>query len=503
MRYAIRRLLSERSFSLVAVACLALGIAANTTMFSVYDAMFLRPLPFPDPGRLVAIFGRNPETGARTRLSWDDSRELAAAFGSLQSLAAYQGQTVTLTDGDQPGRISAQLATASLFSTLGIGPHVGRGLDSTDDRLTAPAVMLISDGLWHRRYQADPAVIGRLIRLDNIPHAVVGVMPPLFRFPSASDLWMPMAPALGPAFSSRGVSLIARLSEGVTIDRVNAEMAKSPLAASGTGRGPRVGFARALRQTGVGSEERIVASSMLGATTVLLLIACANVASLLLARGAARKREIAVRASLGAGRPQLIRQLLIESVLLALIAGVVALPMAYWAIGQVRDAVPPSDGFPYYMTWSLDLRTFFYAAMVAMLTGVTFGLAPAFHATGRQLLEPLREGSAASGTSRSQNRGRDVLLVAQIALALVLLTGASLFVRTFAGLSRVPLGYDLSHLMTMRVYLWEPTTSRPRREPARSTRSRPASMHCPAPTRPRSLTWSRLMTRVDPTVRRR
>ena len=190
VRYAVRTLSSGRLFTLVAVLCLALGIATNTTMFSVFDAMFLRPLPFKDADRLVSISGRHAETGRRVPLTLDDLRELAPALSSLEPSRLTAGRTVTLTDGGDPERIAVQRVTANLFPTLGVAPQRGRGIDTADDQLPAAGVALISDSLWRRRYQADPAVIGRAIRLDDVPYTIVGVMPPKFRFPSTSELWI-------------------------------------------------------------------------------------------------------------------------------------------------------------------------------------------------------------------------------------------------------------------------------------------------------------------------
>jgi predicted permease len=453
VRHAVRTLRSGRLFTTVVLVCLALGIATNTTMFSVFDAMFLRPLPFRDPGRLVSIAGRHPETARSVALSLDDLRDLAPTLRSFERVAAYSGRTATLTDGGEPERISAQLVTANLFPLLGEQPQRGRSFEAADDQVASAGVVLVSDALWRRRYQADPGVIGRAIRLDNAPYTVIGVMPPKFKFPSSSELWIAMTPALGAAgAASRRVSWLGRLTPETTLERANAELASKALPARGP-RSVRVGFGRLLSANAVGSEERTITGALMGATTVLLLIACANVANLLLARGAGRRREIAVRAALGATRGRIARQLLTESVVLALLAGVLALPLAWYGIHWIHDAVPASDPLgPYYIDWSLDVRTFLYAITIALLTGLVFGVAPAFDAAGRHLLSPLREGAGAS-SSRLQRRVHGALIVAQMALALLLLAGASIFVRTYAGLRAVELGFDTSHLMTMRVYL--------------------------------------------------
>jgi predicted permease len=453
LRSAVRMLVAGRLFSLVAIVCLALGIATNTTMFSVFDAMFLRPLPFKDPQQLVSIAGQNPDTKRRINLSLDDMRDLAPALQAVGATAAYSSRTSTITDGGEPERISTQLVTANLFTLLGETTQRGHGFEPTDDQIHAAGVALISDSLWHRRYAADAAVIGRIIRLDGVPYSIVGVMPPKFQYPTRSELWIPITPALGASgAATRGVTWIGRLVPGATVEAANAEMASRVLPARGS-RAARAGLARSLSSAVVGSEERTITGALMGATTVLVLIACANVANLLLARGARRRREIAVRAALGASRGRIIRQLLTESVLLALVAAALALPLAWYGIHWVHDAVPPTEPLgPYYVDWSLDLRTFGYAVGIALVTGVLFGMAPAFDASGRHLLNPLREATGASSSRRTRVL-HHTLIVVQMALALLLLAGASIFVRTYAGQRGIALGYDTAHLMTMRVYL--------------------------------------------------
>ena len=264
---------------------------------------------------------------------------------------------------------------------------------------------------------------------------------------------LPSAGSTGAA--GRGVSALGRLARGVTAAGVNAALDGRVLPRDGS-RPARVGTARSLRAASVGNEERTITGALMGTTTALLLLACANVANLLLARGTSRRREIAIRVALGAGRARLARQLLLESVVLALAAVVVAVPVTWYGIGWVRDAVPATDPMvPAYMQWSMDARTFVYAVGAALLTGLLFGLAPVIAVTGRQLQTPLREGGGAAG-GPVQRRAHGVLVVAQMALALGLLATAALFVRTYAGQANVPLGYDTSHLMTMRVYLAGP-----------------------------------------------
>jgi predicted permease len=453
LRHALRALASGRLFTMVAGVVLALAIATNATMFSVFDAMFLRPLPFRDGDRLVAISGRHAETGRRMALAATDLQELTAGTTAFESIAAHAGRTATLSDGQGDAeRISVQQVYWNLFETLGVAPQRGRALDASDDRAGAALVALVSDSLWRRRYQAGADAIGQTIRLDDAAYTIVGVMPPAFRFPTASDVWVALAPALaGAGGASRTVSALGRLAPGVTIDQANAALGARVLPARGS-RPPRSATARTFASATIGSEERTIVGALMGATTVVLLLACANVANLLLARGAHRRREIALRTALGASRARIVRQLVAEAILLALMAAALALPLAWYGIRWMHDAVPPAEPLgPYYVEWALDIRTFAYATTVAVLTGVGFGLGPALHAAGRQLVNPLRESAGAAG-SRRQRRLHGALIVGQMALALVVLAGASLFVRTYVRQSRIELGFDTAPLMTLRVY---------------------------------------------------
>ena len=295
LRYAVRALAGAPMFSLVAIVCLTLGIATNTTMFSVFDAIFLRPLPFKDASRLVSVTARQPETGRRIALSFADARDLTPSIRSFDGLANYTGRTATLTDGGEPARVSTQSVSANLFEILGVSPQRGRAFAASDDRPSAAAVALISDSLWRQRYQADPSAIGRSVRLDDAPYLIVGVMPPRFRFPSRSDIWIPITTAPGTTLA-RSVSVLGHLAGGVTLARARADLAGIALPARGS-TPSRTLVPRAFGDTAVGSEERLITGALMGAATMLLIIGCVNLANLLLARGAARRREIAVRSA--------------------------------------------------------------------------------------------------------------------------------------------------------------------------------------------------------------
>ena len=462
VRYAMRTLGRAPLFTSVAVVCLALGIAANTAMFSVFDAIVLRPLPFAAPEQLVSIGLRDQASGRRSSLHFDEYLAWRGAAKSFVALAAHSSHGVAITERQDPERVSGRLASASLFPLLGARAQIGRVFAEDDDRAGAGRVVLIGDALWRRRYGGDSSIIGKQISLDGISYTIVGVMERGFAFPSATELWMPIAPALLPpiaAAGSRTVSVVGRLRAGVDVrqaameasnlgERLVRELRRDRGSATSW-----IGDARPLGGNRLGSDEALIAMAMLGATTFLLLIACANVANLTLARAVTREREIAVRFALGAGRLRIVRQLVSESVLIALAACVAALPLVWETLRLVKGAIPPSDPFPYYMEWSLDLRTFVFAAIASLVTGMLFGMGPAMQATRGGFQRSLKDGGPSAGTSRGRRRVRDALVVAEVALALVLLVGASLFVRTFLGLRRTELGYDASRVMTMRFFL--------------------------------------------------
>ncbi len=376
-------------------------------------------------------------------------------------MAAHAGRQVALTDGHEPERVSSRMVTSSLFPLLGARAQIGRLLSGADDALAGPRVAVIGDGLWRRRYGGDSSVIGRVIVLDGNPYTIIGIMERGFAYPSSSEIWIPITSASSAgATADENISVVARLRPDVDISQATQEVgvlgrriARDQRSRIGSTDIVWNGEVRPLRGNTLGSDEGVVASAMLGATTFLLLIACANVANLLLVRAMARERELAVRVALGAGRGRVVSQLLTEAVLLALAACAVALPLVWQALRLIRNAIPPSDSFPYYVHWSLDLPTFLYAGLASVATGALFGIGPALQATRGSLQESLKEGTQASGTGRTRHRLRDALVVAEVALALVLLVGASLFVRTFLGLDRMALGYDPSRVMTMRFYL--------------------------------------------------
>jgi predicted permease len=458
LRYAVRALRRSPLFAGVAVSCLAIGIAASTTMFSVFDAIALRPLPFPEPRELFALSARNAASGRRAQIALETYALMERDPAPFSALAAYTGRRVAVTQGREPVLVSAQLVSPTLFPLLGVRPPLGRLLLAADDSAGSPPVALISDALWHAQFAGDRGIVGARIAIDHLPYTVVGVMPAGFKFPEMSDLWLPLSPAVPKARrASQGASVVARLGVDRDLRQATARLGALVNAQrrdASSGRDTAwTAAARPLGAAFVGSDERLVAAAMLGATAFLLLIACANVANLLLTRAVARHRETAVRAALGASRRRIAAQMTTEGLLLAGIACVVSLPLAWQALGWIQAAIPPSDPYPYFVHWSLDGRAFLYAATASVVTGTVFGLLPAMHVTRGRLADSLKEGTQGAGTGARGARVREGLVVAEVSLALVLLVGASLFVRTFVGLRRTDLGYDASRLMTMRVFL--------------------------------------------------
>ena len=458
VRYALRTLLKSPGFTALAVLCLALGIGVNTMIFSVVDAVLLSPFGFAEPERLVAI----EETHVKSDIddaspSFQNFRDWQTQATKFSDLAAQSWRSLTLSDGEEPERLQGGTVTWNLFPMLRVRPILGRGFQADEDRPGAPGVVLLSHDVWQRRYRGDSSVVGRSIPVNGASHTVVGVMPPGFKYPEQEELWVPLTPIEHTTpRSERGVAVVGRLKPGVSIEQARSEMQviAKRLAAQYPNENP--GWSvniRPLRDRLVGEETRLVVLTMMGAVTFVLLIACTNVANLLLARGATRRREIAVRTAIGAGRGRIVRQLLTESVLIALLSAPFGLLLAVWGLDLIDAAIPPQESLPYYIHWSVDGAALLYTISVSVLTGIAFGLAPALQASQANLQETLKEGGRGSGAGVRSNRLRGALVVTEVALSLVLLVGASLFVKSFLNVVRASGGFDTAPLMTMRFYM--------------------------------------------------
>jgi putative ABC transport system permease protein len=459
LRYAVRALLRSRGFVTVAVLCMALGIGVNTTIFSVINSVFLRPFPFTEPDRLVVLYEANLRRGDEVdRPSFQNIRDWQRLTTSFSAIGAASYRSLTFADGDEPERIPGSTVGWNFFPTLGVQPFLGRGFREEEDRPGAPGVVLLSHDLWTRRYAGDSTVIGRTVTVNAAPHTIVGVMPPGFRFPENEQAWVPLTPLehASPR-SDRGYIAIGRLAPGVTVAQARAELAaiarrlEEQYPADNMGWTARV---TGLRDDLMPADVRMVTLTMMGAVTFVLLIACANVANLLLARMTARSRELAIRTALGAGRSRIVRQLLTESVLIALAGGGLGILFASWGVDLLDAAIPPDAAVPWYVDWSLDGTVLVYTLVISVLTGILFGLMPALQASSGRVHEGLKDGArGGSGASVVRNRLRGSLVVAEVALSLVLLVGASLFVRSFLNMQDATGGLDGRSVMTMRFYM--------------------------------------------------
>ncbi|HXW06531.1 MAG TPA: ABC transporter permease [Vicinamibacterales bacterium] len=457
LRYAVRSLSRSPGFTLVAVACLALGIGVNSAIFSIVDGVLLQPYPYPEADRIVVLNSHNQQSGIRRALiSWPDFEDYRDETTTFSSLAAFTGRSLTIADGtSDPERYSGAIVSWNLFSLLGTPPALGRDFGPEDDRPGAEPVVLLSDDVWQRRYGADRSIVGKAISINGRPHTVIGVMPPKFLFWENQRLWVPIGLYVNEMTrGDRSLQVMARLRPGATIDQARADLegiagrlaATYPLDNENWG-----SLVRPLREWMLPAQVEIMILAMMGAVTLVLLIACANVANLLLARASVRHREISIRSALGAGRWRIVRQLLTEAVVIGLVSAPLGIAIAWAGIQLIDRGIPP-DSIPYFIHWALDARSLAYTIAISMATGIVFGLAPALQAARANLQESLKEG-ARGATGGRRARMRNALVVAEISMSLILLVGASLFVRSFLNLQNSAVGFDTAPLMTMRFYL--------------------------------------------------
>lgn len=446
LRYAARTLRNNPGFATVTLLTLALGIGATTTMFSIVNTVLLRPLPFRDPDRLVMLeekwLPRFPrfEASPLDFLSW---QEQSTAFSDL---AAFKGMAFNLTSDDRPEGLVGVRVSANLPSLLGVEPVLGRSFRPEEDENGNNRVVLLSHDLWHRRFGGDPRVIGSAVNLNDVAFTIVGVMPPGFRFPQNTEIWMPMG-FTPKELESRGnhvIWAVARLKPGVTREQAQAEMdLLMP-------RLQKVWGANVVPLTeyyvGDVSAALLV---LLSAAGLVLLIACANVANLLLARAAARQNEISLRAALGANRRRIIQQLLTETTLLAVLGGMLGLLLAFAGISVAKNLSPA--GIPRFDEAALDYRVLLFALIVSALTGALFGLAPALRLSLPNLQVELKR-SRSSGT-QIRPRMRNALVVSEVALALVLLAGAGLLLKSFWNLLQVRIGVNPENVLIATINL--------------------------------------------------
>ena len=456
VRFALRMLLKSPAFAIIAIATLALGIGANTALFSVVNGVLLNPLPYTQSGQLVAVNERNSGL-SQAPISYLNFLDWQSQNRTFSSMAMYRHEDYNFTGGHAPAqRVNGFMISAQFLSTLGVHPALGRDFNSDDDHLGAGPVALLSDAFWHRQFGGSPSIIGNPVTLNGADYTVVGILPPNFLFYGTDrDLYIPLGQWNDPSFRDRRVDesahAIARLKPGVTLAQAHGDMdaIAHHLAVLYPEADKNVGISLVTMKEDIVGNVQPILLVLLAAVGFLLLIACANVASLLLARSMARSGEFAIRSALGAARSRLVRQLLTESLLLAVTGGLLGFALAWLATKAIVAALPAE--LPRASTVSIDARVLFFSLAVSLLAGIVFGLAPALKTSRTNLQEVLRQ--AGRGAAGARHRLQGLFVAAEIALALVLLIGAGLMLRTFAALWRVNPGYNPDHAITFSVSL--------------------------------------------------
>jgi putative ABC transport system permease protein len=459
-RFALRLLVKDKWFTLVAAVALALGIGVNSAVFTLVNAVLIRGLPFDDPDRIIAV--NMTDTRGRqfgvSRLDFVDWREQSRSFSGLTIM---QGSPMNVSDEGRPAeQFQGTYQSANLFQIIGQRPMLGRDFGPANDTPGGEPVVILSDGLWKNRYGADPSIIGRTIKLNARACTVIGVMPPDMKFPFNNDLWAPLSLLPQEVWNAkrnvRNFTVVGRLANGVTIGQARAELdgivtrlahdfpdSNKDLHAT------LMTYNQRMTQGPI----KVIFLSLMGAVGFVLLIACANVANLLLARSASRSREIAVRVSLGASRWRIVRQLLVESLMLSVTAGLLGLGLSFVGV-RWFDAATSDVGKPYYMKFTMDPAVVMFFVVICVATGILFGLAPALHVTKTDVNEVMKDAGGRSGTGGMRaRRWTATLIVVEIALTLVLLAGAGFMMRSFLKAYGADIGVDTSHLLTMRMTL--------------------------------------------------
>jgi predicted permease len=470
-RFALRMLRKSPGFTVVAIVTLALGIGANTAIFSVVYAVLLKPLPYVHPSQLVSVFEAAPQKGTPVdAFSYPNFVECRDHNRVFSQMAGYNAHDLTLTGAGEPTTVHTIVVTPEIFSLLGARPLQGRGFYAGDGKRGAAPVVILSENLWRSRFGANRTLIGHSISLDMRSFTVVGIMPASFRFPldeASGDVWIPVVQ--DPLFSSfmslpagaRWLITVGRLKRGVSIgqaqanmDTMSARLAKE-FPAGNSGWTIRV---ETLQEETVG-DVRSALLVLLGAVGLVLLIACANIANLLLSRATSRAREIALRIALGAGRKRIIRQLFTESVLLGLLGGFAGILLAYWGVHGLSSVLPPS--LPRAQTIHVEGWVLAFALVISVAASFIFGLAPALFAAVSSVQASLSQGAVRSGEGGAGRRLRNLLAAAEIALAMVLLVAAGLLIRSFTALTSVDPGFNARHVVTAEISLPQYQYSKP------------------------------------------
>jgi putative ABC transport system permease protein len=454
VKYAMRMLAKSPAFSLIAIVTLGLAIGANTAIFSVVNAVLLRPLPYPQAEQLVRVFGIQPTlpeapSSPANFLEWQNENQV------FERIATYIGKGFNLTGTDKPERVIGARVSSDLFQLLRVQPMLGRDFTAEEDREGGERVVILSYEFWQERFAGDPNALRQTIKLSDQTYTIVGVMPPGFAFPDArARIWTPVAfnSAERATRDTNFIDVVARLKPGVSVQQAQANM--SAVAQSQAQRYPQTNFGIGVKvvsfQEQMVGDVRPMLVVLLGAVAFVLLIACANVANLLLARAAARHREMAIRGALGASRSRVVRLLLTESVLLAIVGGAVGLILAIWSLDLLVSLKPAN--LPRLAEVGVNRTVFLFTAAVSVLTGVLFGLAPAWQVSKTDLNEGLKESGRGSDAPQ-RHRMRALLVISEVALSIVLLIGAGLMIRSFARLLTVDPGFKPDHVLTAFVSL--------------------------------------------------
>ncbi|MGH9848800.1 MAG: ABC transporter permease, partial [Blastocatellia bacterium] len=456
LRFGARMLLKQPGFTLIAVLTLALGIGANTAIFSVVNAALLRRLPY-DATRMVAVNSFNPQKEQRAGVvAPADFLDWQAQSQTFEHLTAYAGGGIRLKESERVESIPGVRVATNFFATFGVQPLLGRTFTNEEGFANGPPVIILSHRLWQQRYGGDPQVVGRTLKTDTGAVQVVGVMPAAFEFPSYAQAWTPLARDIGEMKSRNPIYFrsVGRIKQGQTIESAQAEM--KTIAARLAEAYPKENQGRTVQLTdwreSLAQDSRKALLVLMGVVGFVLLIACANVANLLLANAATRRKEMAIRLALGASRRTLIRQLLAESLLLSLLGGALGLALAVWGVDALTRLLPELN-FSFQSLSelrneiSIDRSVLLFTVAVSLLTGVLFGLAPGWQAAKTDVNESLKDGSR--GSSAGHQRIRHMLVMAEVALALALLVGAGLLINSFTRMLRVDPGYDPQGLMVM------------------------------------------------------
>jgi len=459
VRFAARRLVKDRWFTLAAIAALALGIGANSAVFTMVNAVLLRGLPFDEPDRIMMIDWRDTR-GRNFGNSIQDFEDVERASKTFAGMSVVFNGSMNLSADDRdPEQYPGVYISANGFSLIGETAALGRSFGPDENRQGAEPVVLLSHKVWRSRYAGDPAIVGRSIRVNALPVTVIGVMPEGMSWPFNAEVWMPMS-QLPPAFRNQGrqsrfLMSYGRLADGVTLEQARSELTNisAQLAQQYQDTNKDMSAnATPFMERVLGQQIRTMFWALMGAVAFVLLIACSNVANLLLARAAHRSREIAVRVALGATRWRIVRQLMVESLMLAFISGAVGLGLGMLLIRWFK-AETASVGVPYWMVFSLDARVFAFFTAVCVLTGIIFGLAPALHISKTNVNEVLKEGGRSGSGGVRARRWTAGLIVAELTLTLVLLAGAGFMMRSFMNMYNFDPGFETSRLLTMNIIL--------------------------------------------------